>query len=279
LVLLSFVSIGLIAIVYLPLKKLNESDNLYYGSEISFYHDTLISLVKYTMYSSFETPIVSGILNIFLILTVILVISTYLFSRKILTPKNIILFISVSIAIFVVFQHYLFGTLYIIDRSALFFYPLIILLISFSCNELPKKLYSKIILGFILLAFIVNFLSHINFYKTAIWYLDAHSKEILTKLNELGKKENRKIKIDYSWPFQNSIKYYMQNIHYSNIEIVKNPTNREDLNINFDYYIYFSYSLLKVHYEAQNQKILLVPKKEFSRYEKEGIIIFSNLRK
>lgn len=271
-------TIILTAISYEPIRKLNVYGNLYYGGNTSFYSDTLTSLAKYSFYSPESNSFTEYSLNIFLLILISSIITSFFVRDNLYSLKNVILSITVICILSVVTQHYLFGTLYLIDRTALFFYPLFILILCFSFNNFSNPIKNSLI-AFVIIAFTINFCHHANFYKTATWYFDAHTSKILTAINEKGKKQNRKVKIDFSWPFQSSVGYYLEQHHYPYIEVIKNKDDREDLNPNTDYYIYLTKSLEKVGYDANNQKILSLQRDTLIKYTTENIIVFENLKK
>jgi len=207
--LVSFIySIILFAIIYEPLRKLVQNGNLYYGGNNNFYSDTLSSLSKYTIYNIENSWVDIYALNFFLTITFFSILFSFISNPKIYTIKLIILAITSCCILSLIIQHYAFGTLYLIDRTALFFYPLFIFCFCFSVNDFSHKIYSKIML-LTTIIFGANFLIHANLNKTAIWHFDAHSNEILKIINQYGAQNDRKIRIDYSWPFHNSIKHYL----------------------------------------------------------------------
>jgi hypothetical protein len=269
------ISAALALIIYLPIKNLLATDSLYYGGNTGFYHDTLISLVKYSFYDPAVHPAVLISLNIFMSLVVLSVVVSFYFDRDPLSVKNILLFVLILCIASVVTQHHLFGTLYLIDRTALFFYPLFIFSACFSLNEFSKKWVSKALILTCIVSFSLNFFAHANFYKTAVWYFDARTTSILKWLNDKGREENRKFKIDYSWPFQSSFVYYSEKDDYPNVEIVKNIYDKEELNPDADYYIFLDRSLEKNGYDAERQKINLCKKDTVRKFGMEGIIIFA----
>jgi hypothetical protein len=271
-----FPALILIAIIYEPVKKLRAGGSLYYGGFTGFYSDTLVSLTKYSLYSPNIHPAVYITLNIFLALLAVSIIISFAFKPAFLSLKNVFLFITLFCIASVIAQHYLLGTFYLIDRTALFFYPLFIFCLCFALNDFSDKWYSKIIIA-VTAASLLNFFNNANLYKTATWYFDAHSSEILSWLNETGKEENRKLKIDFSWPFQNSFRYYFRQNGYPYLVMVKSKEDREDLNPQADYYVYLARSLEKVGYESNKQKIISLHKDMVKEYKNEGIVIFSNL--
>jgi hypothetical protein len=267
-----------ILIIYEPLRKLVGGGHLYYGGNDNFYSDTLISLTKYTQYSSVNNTFTHIVLIVFLLCLLISLV--FLVKKNLknkctfLTIENILFFIVfVSIASPIV-QHYFLGTLYLIDRTALFYYPLLILLLCF-CLSLYDGAIQKITLSIVTAFLFLNFIFSANFYKTALWYFDSHTQDILTQINEEGIRKNKTLFIDFSWPFQSSFNYYYdKNKTYSNMKIVNNKEKRGEVAPKTDYYIYLKTSLEKVGYEADKQKILAYKNDTLLFYKTEGIYVF-----
>ncbi len=244
----------LAAILYEPIRKLSEHKNLFYGGNNGFYSDTLVSLTKYTCYTPHVSSITYCLLNLFIIIFLVLVGVSCYFQHALLSDKNILLLILLSAIFATIVQHYFIGTLYLIDRTALFFYPLIILVLCYSVREFPLLFYGQIVLYFMVLCFGINFFNKANFYKTAVWYYDAHTKNILNLINEEGRKKGVKKSLDFSWPFQCSVKYYLAEKEYPFIE--NHQKDMWDFEPNADYYIYLGDSLEKVGYTPRRKNII-----------------------
>lgn len=269
---------GLALIIWKPVSVLMKSGRLYYGGDTGFYQDTLVSLAKYTLYSPEVSGIIIVSLNVFL---AIVVISVLLSFRKGQAPdnlRNIMLAILLLSAGSVILQHFLFNNLFIIDRAALFFYPLAILTLCFSIDQIKYKAFSLVVTWALVVAFGLNFCLHYNFYKTATWYFDAHSREILELINNEGKMKGTVQKVDFSWPFQSSIGYYYARSTYPYIEIIQDPKHRDDMDADFDYYLYLSRPLEKVGYEPAHQKINTVEKDTAMVFTDEGVYLFRRLK-
>lgn len=273
------VVIPLIALAYEPIRKLVKSGSLYYGGSDGFYSDTLVSLTKYTFYSQETSTMVYLALNLFLLFLTGSVIWSF-FSRRfeMIAPKNIILCTLILTVLSVIVQHYLLGTLFLINRTALLFYPLLILVFCFSLNDFSKTWLPLLISGSMVFAFGLNFFRHANFHKTALWYFDSQTTAVLERLNEIGKKQNKKLKVDYSWPLQSSFGYYSQQNNYPFLDVSPSLLIQDIPKV--DYYVYLNSSLEKVGYEAREQPVLTFFTKRDTvfRYQNEGIYIFSNIR-
>ena len=217
-------------------------------------------------------------LNIFMGVSIVsIILSFYFRGFVLLSLKNVLLYLVLLAISSVIIQYYLFHTLYVIARTALFFYPLFILLLCFSLHEVSKYLYPKIVALTFVTAFGINYFIHANLYKTATWFFDSHTLSILNWINENGvSRKGGKIKIDYSWPFYSAIDYYYFIAYnlYPNIEIVNDVNDRDNLNPDADYYIYLDKSLEIVGYDKNVQKIITVKKDTVLKYEEEGVYLF-----
>jgi hypothetical protein len=271
------VSLLLIAITFDPLHKLINQGKLYYGGDSGFYPDTLMSLARYSSYNADNYTMINYLLNAFLVLFIASAFLSFMNDSRFLSAKYMFLAITGLCILSVIAQHYLLGTKFLTDRTALFFYPLLILTFCFLLSSCPEIISKQIIL-LILLAMGYNFFRKSNLFKTTTWYFDAHSSELINYLNEKGRKEHRKIRLDFSWPFQNSIPYYFRRNNYQFIELV-NGSDETDNPVKADYYIYLSKSLERAGYDATKQKILGFKKVISRQYENENIIIYEKIRR
>ncbi len=264
--------------IYIPALQLIENHCLYYGGRTNFYQDTLLSLTQFTLYHPSMNHFVPKILNIFTIIFIGALFISFFKKQKIISSKNIITCLLFLCIIAIILQFYLFKTLYVLDRAALYFYPLIVLTLMFSINDFKN---SQLSIGigisiFILLFFGINFVKNANFYKTALNDFESHTEEILDTINQQGINDHKVYKIDFSWPFENSIQYYFYKNKYSNIDLVKNHYDRNDINDNFNFYIYLSREIQMASYWAKSEKILYYKPQisTFTEFTGEDIIVF-----
>ncbi|MES2764132.1 MAG: hypothetical protein V4677_18085 [Bacteroidota bacterium] len=269
-------SVILALLIYEPIRKLKANGNLYYGGNKDFYSDTLTSLAKYSFYTSETNAFIVYSLNIFLIILVVSCISSFFYNRSLISPKSMFIFITLISAFSVIMQHLLLDTLYLIDRTALFFYPLFILTLCFSLNDLKDRWYTKITTALITVAFVINFTNKANLIKTALWYFDAHSSETLGWLNEVGKRRHKVLNIYYSWPLQSSFGYYFEENKYPYLK-VKEVTEANKYRPYSDFYIYLTQPLDKVDYNANEPKPFLSPRTLVREYPHEHIKIYSDV--
>jgi hypothetical protein len=280
-----FASVLLTAMVALPLTKLINNGGLYYGGSTGFYHDTLVSLFAFILYHPYDTNTARAVLNISLFLLVSIIVLCFIKKQDqdntFLEGKTLMICLLTSIAILInLLNHYITGTLFLIDRTALFYIPLMTIILIYWIEELQVRkvnwIPTLLLLSLCILT-IVNFGININFKKTISWPFEAHSEKILNSINSEGIKGKRILTIDFSWPFEKSMGYYVEKNKYSNLAIAKDADDREKLNKRADYYIYYNRSLEKVGYFADQQIILNIEKDTAWLYKDEDIIVFTHL--
>lgn len=268
-------------LIFKSLSELIKGNNLSYGGEVGFYADTLISLTKYTHYSPTVTGYTHAVLNIFLFLSAAgvcyLIWANFRKGFRALLTENILLLLLLLTILSSLAQHYLLGTLYLIDRTALLYFPLFILVFCFTFS-LAQTGVQKMVLLFTILGFSFNFLLHANFKKTALWYFDSHTETILQEINDRGIKQNKKIIIDFSWPFQGAIYYFNDIKKYPYIVIGRATWANDKINSEAEYYIYLDNSLEKVPYKPQEQYILKMAKDTMMAFPHDGVYVFENIR-
>lgn len=269
----------LIVILYEPIRKLKMNGALFYGGDSDFYTDTLISLTKYSLYNPDLTQGVFWVLNLFLIVFGTTVFASYVSDRsnhERNVVRNVFLSITLLCVLSVIIQHYLLGTLYLLDRTALFFYPLFIFCLCFSLNTL-KKYTQWGVLSVVLGGALLNFTVHFNTNKTVLWSFDAHSQKILSRINEIGKQENKTLQIDFSWPLKSSINYYLRTGNYPFVENGKDEVNYNVINHQADYYIFLSKALENTGYNASKENKPIVQKEVVMQFPQEHLIVYENL--
>jgi hypothetical protein len=270
-------------IIYEPIRKLIKGKGLYYGGASDFYHDTLGTLTTHTLYNPYDFENAFVILNIFLVIFLVIASLNFNiknFSLKSLTQNRKGLFtILLLIPILSnITQFYLLNTLYLIDRTALLYYPLIMLVLAVWADDVVYRKFKPVtifITGCIAIFSFINFSSNASLLKTVTWEHDSRTSEILAWLNRKGEEENRVIKFDSSWPFQMGVRYYMDKFGFRNIEYVKKE--RQVVDSEAEFYIYYNKSLPKVSYNLNEQKINLSSKDTILKYDKEAILLFSNI--
>ncbi|KXU37225.1 hypothetical protein AXK11_02670 [Cephaloticoccus primus] len=261
--------------ISLPLIRMIIHKKLYYGGHTSFYEDTLISLTQYTLYHPGVTTLTYTSLNLFLAATTAITLAAWVRKKQVNSCSKLFISLAILPALLIITAHHLTGTLYPIDRVALFFYPLLILPLCFSLNEIRKKVSIPILLAFTFgLSF--NLISNSNLYKTELWPFDAHSEKILQILNKQGEKEGKVVNLQIDWFFQPSIEYYLKRGRYPFIQII-DPLSSA-INPEAGYYLFLSGKATDYISELREERGLEVEElcriQEFLKYPEEQVVVF-----
>jgi hypothetical protein len=280
------ISTLLALVIYIPVKQLISANKLYYGGVTNFFHDTILSLLFFSFYKKYNINEVNIIAIVFILLTGIFLLASILSYRRNLTAfarseAGVILLLCFIPITCNILQFYILGTPFLVDRTALFYYPLFFTMIMFLADQhkKPFSLFANSSAVLITLFILINFLRNANFYKTTTWFFDAHTSKILNALNNKAKTENKILKIDFSWPFEKGIQYYLAKNHYSNLQNVNNMWERDSFNAEADCYIYLKKSLESVNYPAEEQAIKLYKKDTLLTFPAEDIFVFYNIHK
>ncbi len=278
-------SLLLSAMIAVPIIKLIMNGGFYYGGTSGFYNDTLVSLFAYILYHPYNTVLAKVVLNIFLFLAGSIIV--YCFIRRqvedemFLGGKTVIISLLTGLVIIInLTNHKVTGTPYLIDRTALLYIPLFIMFLVYWIEELQVRQVnwvSSLLFAALCILTLVNFGINANFRKTISWPFEAHSEQILDNINKEGTKTNKVMSVDFSWPFEKSFGYYVDKNKYSHLVLSKDADDREKLNPQADYYIYYGRSMEKVGYLAQQQLILNLKKDTAWLYDKEDVVVFSHL--
>gem|GEM_PF-374174 len=274
------IGLTLLGCIAVPVFRLKESGSLYYGGHNGFYSDTLVSLVRYSLYSLDITSIVYLSLNLCLGSMLLFSVVSYFTGGSLNSLKSVFLGVSVISVALLILAHHLVGVLYPINRVGLFLYPLFILSLCFCLNDLSR--YVRVaILSLFLGVFTVNLLAKGNFYRTALWSFDAHTEEILNQVNERGKRAGTVVRFACTPVIYPSVNYYVARNGYTFLKVVKDghqlvPTDtdyyllsdRDTASFSEEYYI-----------ENYVRPLDSYDKAVFIAYPEDNLIVFENLRK
>lgn len=241
-------------ILWEPLRKLIEVNGFFVGGKTGFYEDTLLSLTRYSMYEMEKTDANVWLCGVFFLVYSVIVFGSFLFKPNTTSALTILFSIILLASATLIIQHHVMDSLYLVDRMALFFYPLFVLTLFLGTEQIPASIISKGFAYLFAALFVINFSTHANLNKTLTWYFDSHTTKLLEQINKEGQALNKKQKIDYSWPFVAGIDYYLKTKKYPYIESIK--SGYMELNEDYDYYIYLGGRLDVIYYNPEEQLIL-----------------------
>ncbi len=236
----------LVALIYLPITAILKDNQIaYYGTK-GFWQDTISSLLFHSIYAqgyfSELTLDVFKNLTIALFAIVVLCILLKLFKKANLNNQYPAL-LSVSLfsatALSVILQFHLLGNQYVTDRTALFFYPLLAMLMPVMAVwsfEFKKGLGIAVSLIFII--FSLNHIkraSALDYYRE--WWYDRHTYEILDYLkSEYGKSDKKQaLRLNTTWTFNPSFTYHKAKNNLSWIAPLRYDKKPDTINV-YDFY-------------------------------------------
>jgi hypothetical protein len=160
------ISIGIIGLlllgaVYKPISQLIEAKELYYGGNIGFFEDTLSTLSRSFIYSTSESIILAVFFAFIMAASGVLGLAKF-FSKAKLDLGFWLTFLLIVLEVGTILQHHVMGSPYLINRTAIFFIPLILFSFSWLIDQLRDGLLRNILaFGFVFMS-VINLLSALN---------------------------------------------------------------------------------------------------------------------
>jgi hypothetical protein len=252
-------------LIYLPLKAIIRDNQIAYYGKDGFWEDTLGSVIKGSLYSTnyFKNE---QTIPVFKFLTIVLFFLLTAFISYCLGEKTIeksektypsvfaaILFFSTAFS--VIAQFHLLGNQYVVDRTALFFYPLLAMLMPTIPTFFGR--FRQGLSTFIALLFIVFSINHIKRSNTLTsyreWWYDVHTYEIMDMMKREYAASDKKepIKFTSYWFFTPSFTYHQAKSEANYMEKIKYHSQIDTVNVyDFYYTVQDEVPLLKSKYEV-----------------------------
>lgn len=222
-----------------PIKVLTEKQQFYYGGADGFITDTIYSVIYESFYfkGGYETIayISAYLAAAFVIISGCYWISCLIKNKAANTSRGFLLWLLLFMpALSIMLQHYLFGTLYLIERTALFFYPLFVIHLAYFLGYLSNKRMNSFVGN--MLAFIMagNFIFHTNIAYARTWDYDKNSLVVINRIIQ-GKRVNP-VKIKLYWLFMYSFKYYQQTKYTHQLQHIELRWEDSPAGTVYDYY-------------------------------------------
>ncbi len=251
----------LMVLIYLPITAILKDNQIAYYGTRGFWQDTVSSLLFHSIYAQGYFSELT--LDVFKYLTIALfaIISLYtllkLFKKADLNKKYPIL-LSVSLfvatALSVVLQFHLLGNQYVTDRTALFFYPLLAMLMpAIAIWGFEFKKWVGITISLLFIVFSLNHIkraSALDYYRE--WWYDRHTYEILDFLKLEYDKSDKKqaLRLNTTWTFNPSFTYHKAKNNLDWIAPLRYDKKPDTTNV-YDFY-----------YCTQDEMPLLLPQYE-----------------
>jgi hypothetical protein len=226
---------GLVCAWLVPVGlKLREMGELYYGGDQGFLQDTLGSLLEASTYYKPYPGFVRVSLQLFGVLAAgaALVLALRLARQH----KPLALWLCalpLTTALICVVQHRVMETKFPVDRTALFFIPMLGLALGVASTGAPWVRGGQALLGLAALLLLVNATRTLNLSYFAQWQYDADTSRMLRVLAKT-RGEQRHVRLGVNWLFQPTINYYRKQRRLKWLEKVTRTGLYEDA----DYYYY-----------------------------------------
>jgi hypothetical protein len=252
-------------LIYLPIKAiLRDNQIAYYGTD-GFWGSTLSSLITGSLYAenyfkSEQTVPIFKLLTItlFFLLTAFLSYSLGEKSVEKLEKKYPSVFASVLFfctAFSVIAQFHLLGNQYVVDRTSLFFYPLLAMLMPIVPIFFGR--FKPALSTFIAVLFIVFSVNHIKRTNTLTsyreWWYDTHTYEVMDMMKREYEASDKKAPIKFTtyWFFCPSFTYHQAKAEANYMEKIIYHSKIDTVNVyDFYYTVQDEVPLLKSKYEV-----------------------------
>jgi prepilin signal peptidase PulO-like enzyme (type II secretory pathway) len=192
---------------------------LFFGGDSGLWKDTVNTIIPRLWYGLDFHPIIERLTKIF-ILSVLLISCIYVFFKILKQKRELsiqqcfltsLLLLFFTIILSTIAQHYLLGTLFLIERAVLFLFVLFLLILIFLMDNFSvEKKSLQFTIHTFSIGILLHFLFAINFNYVFEWKEDCETKEMLSDLEKITPlpKEGSNITINVSLPFESSINYY-----------------------------------------------------------------------
>ncbi|MCX6799952.1 MAG: hypothetical protein NT091_02290, partial [Candidatus Falkowbacteria bacterium] len=265
----------LLTTLIIPIKKLIQANELYFGGTHGFWQDTVRSLVSASLYGNNYgldnlNLIIEIIIIIFLIGGVAVMCIPFIQKKKI-GDNNFILWFSLMMIAYlsIEVQHALLGTKYVIERAAIYFiyiYYIFIALFFEKLKELIKNIFIVKIINYLFFTIVVVVFIHsvktVNFFQTYEWKYDSNTNKVMQEIDVLVNQRKDEVTIGADWEFEPSLNFYKIKYNLDNIL----PVNRQGPDGIFNYYylardnfyIINKYNLKVLKYFSDSQTALAI---------------------
>jgi len=211
----------LAAVCYEPIRKIIQLKLLWFGGVDGFWKDTVGSMAETFSYSSpYQFLIVIGCKILVIVFSIFFIarIIAYIFTKNSINlTQKIVLFFGLNLFLIVLIsfsQHLFLNTPFMMDRFALFLYPIFILMSSFLIVDLSQYSYKYITRG-VLILLVTLFFGHTCYSLNSYWYYkwkeERCTKELLAELYKVKQYEpSKKITLGIGWQFFSTLEFYVK---------------------------------------------------------------------
>ncbi|HEX5041531.1 MAG TPA: hypothetical protein VFV75_01430 [Candidatus Polarisedimenticolaceae bacterium] len=191
------VTLGLLACVFPPMRRLQQAGQFYFGGFDSFWGDTVGSLTQTLLYRDGRS-LLSGALALLVGVAVAALAVAALRSRR--KPALIFLLVLCLPALTTTLLHEVAGSRFLLERTALLFVPLFAVAVQEGASAAGPR--TRAVLLGVALLLLVNTARAANVRYTLSWRYDADVKRVVQLLEREHRRTGRPIHLVMSWPFK-----------------------------------------------------------------------------
>jgi len=212
------VCLGYLALIASPVYKMQSTNQFEFWTSSGFVADTLLPLVKLSLYDSkvfMAFNLIAGIVIGILVVNSLFVLITFKRAKFKINTLSQPLFVATSVILLTaginMLQCWILDTPNLYGRTALFFYPLFIVALISSHEMFTSLKARKIKVGFSILLILVcvfQLLKTIKLDSVKEWRYDADTFKVLDYLEE--NRGDRNVTLETNWQFHPSFLFYEQ---------------------------------------------------------------------
>jgi len=199
------VSVFLVMLVAYPISRLIEAQELYYGGTVGFYTDTLKTLGHVASYKLMGGGALAALFALVLLYSGAHVLYL-IWRKKSLSMGVVAASVLVLIALGSVMQHYIIGSKFLIDRTAMVLLPLFVLAAFHLIQSHIKR--PKLAAGLLVSACAVNMALAANLTHTIDFKEHADYKAAFYEISEVAEKDTDPFRLGKSVYMNAPIGYY-----------------------------------------------------------------------
>jgi hypothetical protein len=217
--------------ILMPIVPLVMTHALTYGGKNNFWSDTVMDTAFYGLNLDEKRMFVIVTIICIMLLTYLASVLLQFYRQQHFQPEFLIICIIVVWVLLVNIEFYLFKIPFPTQRTALCFFPFLVLLFAFILDRIYryKQLrFINYILPFLLIGFAIQ---NFSFYRTKDWANDNFSKRIAQIIYE--NTSNQKCAIQSHWLFEPAIRYHLKLIKPSISFTIKEKDSAADFIIDW----------------------------------------------
>lgn len=212
---ITLASVLLYCMIAAPINELRVKGELYFGGSSGFMSDTIRSVVKESISIDDINSIAVWSVSIAIVVTAVIMVGSWIMAL-IKRPKTESLRIGIILTSLLIIpvvatiaQHHLLGVLYLIERTAMFFIPLLMLAVLVWLHYF----WGKQRIGYVLLLLLagvitVNFICNMHLRSTHSWKYDTDNLAMLRYVVDKEKGRRSNIKLFPFWMLAPSLQYH-----------------------------------------------------------------------